>query len=234
MPSPPRRVSRIQEIITRAGLVDELQVRSAQSHIEKWGGNFASVVVQLGFVDEEAMTQVIGAGLQMQVMHLGTVPHDATALSRLDERFCEQHLVFPVSLRDRVLQLAMADPTQLQIIDEVKARSGARVQPMLTSASEITAAISRHYRKIDLAPITDNRARMAFKTEVKHSGQVTSRIAALQLSSATSMLDDILGDEAFQFGEAELARLKGALNAQEKAGQIIQAVRSLLAEKGFR
>lgn len=227
-----RKVSRVQEIITRAGLIDDMQVRSANAHLDKWGGAFANVVVQLGFVDEEKVTEVIGSALKMQVMHLGTVPKDPNALAKLDAAFCEEHLVFPISLRDRVLALAMLDPTQLQIIDTVQAKYGARVQPHLASGPEILAAISKHYKNIELPP-KENRARKAVSMPMAPSPSgVTGRIAALKPSSANSMLNDILGDDTADFGEAELTRLRHAMQTQEKAGQILAALRTLLREKG--
>jgi len=177
----------------------------------------------------------LGTGLQMQVMHLGTVPKDASALARLEPSYCEENLIFPISLRDRVLSLAMADPTQLKTIDEVQNRYLARVQPMLASGSEILAAISKHYRNIEVRPDA-NRARRAATTELplrpSAPGQVTSRIAALKGSSANSMLNDILGDDVGELREAEMTRLKTAAQTQEKAGQILRALRSLLDEKG--
>lgn len=231
-----RKVTRVQEIIVRAGLIDELQIRSANAHLDKWGGSFAHVLVTLGFVDEETVTAAIATGLQMQVMHLGTVPKDPAAMAKLEAEFCEENLIFPVSLRDRVLTLAMLDPTQLQVIDEVKARYSARVQPMLSSGSEILAAISKHYKNRDLRP-GENRARRAVTTEVATTrpsapGQVTSRMATLKGSSADSMLNDILGDVG-ELSEAELARVKAAGETQEKAGQILRALRELLSEKGI-
>ena len=224
-------------IIVGAGLIDDMQVRSANAHLDKWGGTFSHVLVQLGFVDEVTLTEAIGAGLRMQVMHLGKVPKDAAAMSRLDAAYCEEHLVFPVSLRDRVLSLAMVDPTQLAVIDEVKMRYMSRVTPYLASGTEILSAISKHYRNVEIVhDHNHNRARHAVTTELgsrpSAPGQVTSRMQALKGSSATSMLNDILGDDVSELSPAELARLQTAQQTQEKAGQILRALRALLEEKG--
>jgi hypothetical protein len=65
--------------------------------------------------------------------------------------FAEQKGVFPVSLRDngKTLVLAMADPTDLQTIDQVAARSRTRVVPVVAGDREIQNAILRHYRNQD-------------------------------------------------------------------------------------
>jgi hypothetical protein len=231
-----RKIGRIQEIITRAGLVDDMQVGSANAHLDKWGGTFSHVIVSLGFADEERVVEAIGAALGMKVEHLGNISKDANALARLEVGYCEENLIFPFAFRNRVVSLAMADPTQLRVIDEVQARYGARVQPFLASGTEILAAISKHYRNIEVSS-TPNRSRRAVigaMPSAPRSGQVTSRMAALKGSSADLMLNDILGEnlDDGDFAEPDLARLRLAQQTQEKAGLILAAVRALLDEKG--
>ncbi len=232
-----RKPGRIQDIVMKAGLVDQMQMRSALAHLEQWGGTFGHSLVELGFVDEDALTEVIGQGLNMQVMHLGTVPRDGAALAKIDVKFCEDHLIFPLSVRDRVLSLAMADPTQLDVIDEVGAIFGCRVQPFLASGSEILAVIARHYKNEALA-ISPNRARKAITSELASRpsapGSVTARMAVLKDKSANSMLNEILGDaDEVTLNDLDVRRLQAAQQTQEKAGQILAALRSLLSEKGY-
>ncbi len=60
----------------------------------------------------------------------------------------EQKGIFPVALKDngKTLVLAMADPTDLNTVDQVAARARARVIVVIASDREIENAILRHYR----------------------------------------------------------------------------------------
>ncbi|AKF79797.1 Type II secretion system (T2SS), protein E, N-terminal domain [Myxococcus fulvus] len=146
MASPSR--NRIGEILVKARVIDELQLRSAMATLDQWGGRLSRVVADLGLATEDTITEAICQGLGMQRVQLGNISRDAGALSRVDMTLAEQKAVFPVSLKDngKTLVLAMADPTDLSTLDQVAARSRARVVPMVAGEREIEHAILRHYR----------------------------------------------------------------------------------------
>ncbi|NBD07552.1 MULTISPECIES: general secretion pathway protein GspE [Corallococcus] len=145
--APPSR-NRIADILVKARVIDELQLRSALASLDQWGGRVSRVVADLGLASEETITQAICQGLGMPRVQLGNLTKDAAALARVDVGLAEQKGVFPVQLKDngKTLVLAMSDPTDLATLDQVAARSRARVIPMVAGDREIEHAILRHYR----------------------------------------------------------------------------------------
>jgi hypothetical protein len=251
-----RSTSRLKDILLRAGLVDELQLRSAMARMDQWGGRLPALLVEMGFVDEEAMVELLAKSLKMQVTHLGTVVKDPAALAKVDVAFAEEHAIFPVHLKDRALTLAMTDPTELNVIDVVAAKAGARVVPQLASETEIMAAIARHYRGLHIEPKSYSmRKRVTHEVPTAEGGNLDASVFQLDLRappkpgdaprgvlgrppSANTMLDEILGDDDAPaadggFTEAELVRLDACRLNQQKASTIIRALNELLAEKGY-
>ena len=145
--APPSR-NRIADILIKARVIDELQLRSALASLDQWGGRVSRVVADLGLASEETITQAICQGLGMPRVQLGNLTKDAAALARVDVTLAEQKGVFPVQLKDngKTLVLAMSDPTDLATLDQVAARSRARVVPMVAGDREIEHAILRNYR----------------------------------------------------------------------------------------
>ncbi|MFE8605716.1 GspE/PulE/PilB domain-containing protein [Archangium violaceum] len=139
--------NRIGEILVKARVIDEMQLRSALAQHDQWGGRLSRIITDMGIAKEDTLTEAIAQGLGMQRVQLGTAK-DMGALAKLDVGLAEQKGVFPVSLRDngKTLVLAMADPTDLQTIDQVAARSRTRVIPVVAGDREIQNAILRHYR----------------------------------------------------------------------------------------
>lgn len=249
-----RALSRLKDILIKANLIDELQLRSALARMEQWGGRLPAVLVDMGFVDEEQLVETLGQALKMQVTHLGTIVKDPAALSRVDVKFCEENAVFPVLLKDRALTLAMADPTELGVIDAIAAKGGVRVTPVLASETEIQTAIAKHYKNKILEPRSYSmRKRVTLDVAQSEGGNLPSSVFQLDLSqppptetaqpvhysrskSANTMLDEIMGDEdapKSEFTEEELVRLDAARLNQEKASRIVQALTELLQEKGY-
>lgn len=244
--------ARVGEILRKAGLVDELQLRSAMARLEQWGGRLTGVLADMGMVDGDQVAEALGRALRLPTAHLGMAPKDGGALARVDATYCSEHGVFPVSLKDRVFTLAMADPTEIDVVDHLAAKVGARVAVVVASEAEISAAIARHYHGA-ASPVGNNLARRAFTSEVPSVGG-----ADLELDdsapppresappgpggrnpSANTMLDEMF-DEADEqqasggFTEAELTRLETARVNQEKAAAILRALEALLADKGYR
>lgn len=145
--APPSR-NRIADILIKARVIDELQLRSALASLDQWGGRVSRVVADLGLASEETITQAICQGLGMPRVQLGNLTKDVAALARVDVTLAEQKGVFPVQLKDngKTLVLAMSDPTDLATLDQVAARSRARVVPMVAGDREIEHAILRNYR----------------------------------------------------------------------------------------
>jgi hypothetical protein len=149
--------NRIGEILVKARVIDDLQLRSALATQDQWGGRLSRIVADLGLASEETIAEAICQGMGMQRVQLGNITRDAGALARVDVSLAEQKGVFPVGLKDngKTLVLAMADPTDLATIDQVVAKSRARVVVMVASEREIEHAILRHYRNQE--PVTSTR-----------------------------------------------------------------------------
>jgi hypothetical protein len=149
--APPR--NRIGDILVKARVIDELQLRSALANQEQWGGRVSRIVAELGLASEDTITQAISQGLGMPRASLGNLTKDPAALSKVDVSLAEQKGIFPIALKDggKTLMLAMADPTDLTTIDQVVAKTRARVVPMVAGEREIQIAILRHYRNMEPA-----------------------------------------------------------------------------------
>jgi len=155
--APPR--NRIGDILVKARVIDELQLRSALAQLEQWGGRLSRIVTEMGLANEDVITNAISQGLGMQRVSLGNLTKDPGALAKVDVTLAEQKGLFPVSLKDngKTLVLAMADPTDLATIDQVAARSRARIIPMVAGEYEIETAILRHYRNMEPSASMGNR-----------------------------------------------------------------------------
>lgn len=209
-----RTMQRFSEVLLKAGLVDDLQLKSALAHCEQWGKRLPKALAELGFADEDEVVEALAQSLRTPTLHLGNLLKDNGALKALGAEFCEKNGVFPVSLKDRQLTLAMADPTELQVIDSAGAKAHARVMVVMAAETEIQIAIARHYYGKELAPPRRTAPRKADRQRSGISGEMP-----------------VLKP---QFTPEEIARIEAAAANQQKVGAILRAVQELLAEKGLR
>lgn len=257
MPPPPQR-NRIGELLVKARVIDELQLRSALARHDQWGGRLSRVVTDMGLASEETVLSAIAQGTGTQRLHLGNIIRDPGALAKVDVTLCEGRGVFPVALKDngKTLVLAMADPTDLNTVDQVAARARARIMVVVASDREIEHAILRHYRGQE--PVMSTRytgeeqqrpedafgtaedefkvVDMSGKTVVKRAPEAAPQeTAAPSEPSAGDLLDEILSGGSPPppgLTPEELQRLDAVRANQEKSSKILRALLELLLEKG--
>lgn len=254
--------NRIGELLVKARVIDELQLRSALARHDQWGGRLSRVITDMGLASEETVLSAIAQGTGTQRYHLGNITRDPGALVKVDVTTCENKGIFPVALKDngKTLVLAMADPTDLNTVDQVAARARARVQVVVASDREIEHAILRYYRGQE--PVMSTRytgepqqspeeafgtdefkvVDMSGKTVVKRIADITPPQEAPETTdpaatpaSAGDLLDEILaGGSTATAGltPEEMQRLEAVRVNQEKSSKILRALLELLLEKG--
>jgi hypothetical protein len=263
-PPPPPPRNRIGELLVKARVIDELQLRSALARHDQWGGRLSRVITDMGIAKEETVINAIAQGTGTQRIQLGNLTRDAGALAKVDVSLAEQKGVFPVALKDngKTLVLAMSDPTDLNTVDQVAARSRTRVLVVVASDREIETAILRHYRGQEPAMSSrytgesqrqDSTTTTAgdddeFKVVDMSGNTVVKRIADVAPSqaaaapapapsggsSAADLLDEILAGGSAPAGltAEEMQRLDTVRMNQEKSSKILRALLELLLEKG--
>ena len=137
-----------------SGLIDEHQLQAALTEQRKWGGKLGRTLVEMGFLDEESMVLVLSHQLHLPAVDLdrAELPADVGRLLRLD--LIERHGVFPLGEdpAHRTLMMAASDPTNLESMQEIAARTGMKIQWAVCGSSAIDRAIRRYYFGEPTAP----------------------------------------------------------------------------------
>lgn len=221
-----RTTQRFAEALIKARLIDELQLKSAMAHAEQWGVRLPRAISELGFADDDAMLDALAKSLRVPATHLGNVLKDNGALRALGPEFCDRNAVFPIALKDRTLKLAMADPTDLAVVDEASSMARARVTVVMASEAEIHAAIAKHFRGQE---VPQRRKTSNVRPAPRPPGAEPEEKLEFELRGPPRP-----GAAAAQsFSPEEVQRLQAVAQNQEKVGHILRTIQELLAEKGF-
>ena len=90
----------------------------------------------------------------MRFVDLGDVPIDSAALMRLPGSVARRHSAIPIGYEDGKLLVAMADPTNVFAIDDLKRAAGnglgpIEIKPVIAARNDVLAALDRYYRADD-------------------------------------------------------------------------------------
>jgi type IV pilus assembly protein PilB len=138
---------RIGELLVAQGAIDALQLASALSHQQRWGGRLGRSIVAMGFLREEAILATVGAQLGVPVIELGDRTIPPAVLRLLPQRLIRQRRVLPIGRvghgQRGTVVVATADPFDLCVLDELAFAVGRGVRPVLAAEDDLTRAIAR-------------------------------------------------------------------------------------------
>ncbi len=150
---------RLGDILLERRVITEDQLAQALAHQHQWGMRLGTALVGKGFLSEGLLVQVLSESLSIPMVDLAKVPAEPAALQLVSAQTCEQHEVFPIAVREQrgkqLLLLAMADPLNVTVIDEIAFVIDATIKPAIAPRSAIEASIRRSYygHHIDIPPL---------------------------------------------------------------------------------
>jgi type IV pilus assembly protein PilB len=152
-----KKDKRIGEMLIEAGLIDHFQLSAALAEQRQWGGRLCSVLVTKGFVDEHSIVSVLEKQVGEKCVSLVDAETPSDVLQKVKPDIAKKYSVFPLSCDKSGIALAMPDPTDLKVLDELSFILGLRVKPLLAMESHIRDAIALHYDGIVPKPKENSR-----------------------------------------------------------------------------
>jgi hypothetical protein len=137
---------RLGELLLEAGLIDELQLRSALAHQSEWSGRLGAILIRKGFVKEADMIAVIEKQMGMCCLPLEEFEKpDDEVLDAVKENIARKFGILPMKFDGKTLVVATSDPTDLKTLDDLSFLLGSRIRPVLALESDILTAIDHYY-----------------------------------------------------------------------------------------
>lgn len=136
---------RLGDLLIEAGLLSGEQLEKALKVQKKTDERLGRILLNLGYITEESMIEVLEFQLGVPHVDLAAMPVDKEIAAAIPVSLAERYQVIPVSLRGRKLKLAMVDPTNFYAIDGVRMVTGYDIDPVIATEREIMRAISQSY-----------------------------------------------------------------------------------------
>ena len=143
------RSDRLGEILLRDGLLSREQLGQALAEQKATKHRLGYVVVKLGLVPELAVTKVLARQHRMPAVDLSRFEVDPKIVKMVPADLAVKHLVLPLKKEGRTLTVAMADPTNLGVIDDLKFVTRYDIFPVIAGEYTLRTAIDKHYEQVD-------------------------------------------------------------------------------------
>ena len=134
------------EILVEAGVISEVALRQALDRQQITGWRLGRILETMGVIAEKDIAVALSKQYGFRSAKDFSRHTFATELlALLDAKLLKKVQVFPLKREGNSLYLAMVNPLDLPLIDEISAATRLHIIPVVTTSTEIAAAIHRHY-----------------------------------------------------------------------------------------
>lgn len=137
---------RLGQILVDLGYLTEDQLWDVLEEQKQSGGEIiGQVAVRMGFVTQEQVTEALAEQWGLPVVNLNETTILPKVLEDVPQTMAELYKIMPLSKKDNVLTVAMADPQNLAALDDLRNMLGCDVRGAVSNAKDVEAAIARYY-----------------------------------------------------------------------------------------
>lgn len=136
---------RIGEILIEAGIIDEDHLRAALVEQRRKGGPIGRALVELKLVAEETLVAALSRQLAVPVVDLDALEVPQAVVDLVPGEWAEAHGLVPFAQPMKFLDVAMSDPNNLRVLDELRVRTNLNIRAHLAGPKAIERALGRYY-----------------------------------------------------------------------------------------
>lgn len=221
---------KLGEMLIEAGVLDEARLRSALADQRRWGRSLGKTLVEMKLIAEDELVRVLGKQLGLPAVDLDkfVIPDSVTSL--IPDELARQHQIVAFDQQMKFLDVAMVDPTNLGIIDELRIRTQMNIRPYLCGPRMIERALSRYHGgtvRSDIAISIEMPDELESAVEQRVTNELPRRVPARTVSPPT--LSGHTRDDEIEALQSRISRLEALVERDE---QVLKKLLALLVDKG--
>ncbi len=140
---------RLGDLLVRENLITKDQLEKALGEQKTSGMRLGYCLVKLGFVQETEISKALARQYRIPAVDLSRFEVDAKITKLIPAEVAVKHTVLPLKREGRVLTVAMADPTNVTVIEDLKFITRYDIFPVIAGEYTLRQAIEKYYEQTD-------------------------------------------------------------------------------------
>lgn len=133
------------DYLVREGIITQTQLNQALEEQLATSRSISRILVDKGFITEAVRMALLQKRFGYELIRLKNVNVDSLLLMLIPYSFAEKHRVVPVRKEeDGTLLVAMEDPSDIMVVDAMKAQLGIRLKPFVASQEDVQAVLDQY------------------------------------------------------------------------------------------
>jgi type IV pilus assembly protein PilB len=136
---------RLGELLVRDGCITPGHLQDALHYQRRHGGRLGASLVKLGRLTEDDLAGAVGRQAGVPTVNLHAVEPDAAALRLIPPDAAARYMALPLARSGEVLTIALADPTNVVALDDIRFMTGLNLEPVVAGETAMREAIARSF-----------------------------------------------------------------------------------------
>lgn len=137
---------RLGSLLVNAKIITETQLGEVIELQRTQGGKLGNILIQKGFIDEKTLLKFLSRQFGIEFVDIpAKEPLPDEVIHMIPENIARRHNLISISKEGNVLTVAMEDPLNIVVLDDLKMMTGFELKAVLGAESDIITAINKHY-----------------------------------------------------------------------------------------
>jgi len=213
--------AKLGQLLIASNIISEDQLKEALTLQRREGGRLGTNLIKLGHITEEKLVTFLSRQYGVPAINLSDYKIDPSVLKLVPVDIARKYLIMPVARVGATLTIAMADPSNVFVIDDIKFMTGYNVEVVVSNESSILSAISSHYAGHGDALIA---AKKSATTQVVQAKDYTLSGEDIRDEEATSSFDEGFMTDVDEFDRIVDNALEDIEVVEEKEDEAVKEV----------
>ena len=136
---------KLGDLLVESGLITKEQLQEALEVQKQDNERLGTILVKLGYLTEEEITSFLSKQYGIPAVNLEHFEISEDVIKRIPSDIARKYMLIPITRTGSTLTVAMADPTNIYALDDIKFLTGLNVEPVVASELSIKKAIDKYY-----------------------------------------------------------------------------------------
>ena len=134
------------EVLVERGIITKDELTLGIAYQQEKGGLIGEILVTLKFASEEDIAQALTCQYGFPYLPLSSYEIDLEVIKAVHENVCRQFCLIPLDKIGKSLTVAMANPLNVQAIEDIELITGCSVQTFVSTSSDVRNCIGKYYK----------------------------------------------------------------------------------------
>ena len=183
-------MKRLGDILVESGFLNATELAEVLGIQKETGKRLGEVIVENGLMSEFDILRAVSSQYDYPIIDLSSIEVDPKATALLNQKFCEDNVVLPIGFDNDNLVVAIDDPMNITIEDELQFQTGYQITLMLATHSSIIDAIKVNYGKESAAKAAQELGEDFAKDGEEEDSEISDAVnSAPVVKLVNSMID---------------------------------------------